>query len=121
MKVFAHRLTEEFGAGRVSFLITDFAGRSLIRLGEGTKHEQVPLDDEDLPYGLVVVEQQVQVVPDGAGARVLAPVTARGDAMGALDLVLPSTPDEGTLDRVAAAAHALAYVVTTERRHTDLY
>lgn len=120
--VFAHRLTDEFGAGQVSFLIIDFAGRSLIRLGEeGTKHEQVPLDDEDLPYGRVVVEQQVQVVPDEAGARVLAPVTARGDAMGVLDLVLPSTPDEGTLDRVASAAHALAYVVTTERRHTDLY
>ena len=71
--------------------------------------------------------------------RVLAPVTARGDAIGVLELTLPRhrTPegvreranrrppvralDQDTVDVIADAAHALAYVVTTERRHTDLY
>nr|WP_281373234.1 PP2C family protein-serine/threonine phosphatase [Kineococcus aurantiacus] len=41
--------------------------------------------------------------------------------MGLLELTLPSAPGEDALDRLVDAARALAYVVTTERRHTDLY
>ncbi|WP_432498029.1 PP2C family protein-serine/threonine phosphatase [Kineococcus gypseus] len=132
--VFAQRLSERVGAEEVSFLIADFAGRTLVRLtpsgAEGPRREgaeQVPLDDAVLPYERVVVEQRVQVVPRGDGGegggpvRVLAPVTARGDVVGVLELVLPEHPDEGTTALLASAAHALAYVVTTERRHTDLY
>ncbi|MBB2900930.1 serine phosphatase RsbU (regulator of sigma subunit) [Kineococcus radiotolerans] len=132
--VFERRLGEQVGAERVSFFLTDFAGQALVRLthpgagGPGTERaEQVSLDDETLPYGRAVIEQRLRVLPapgDGrpAGAvRVLAPVTARGDAIGLLELLLPQHPGEDALALVAAAAHALAYVVTTERRHTDLY
>ncbi|WP_432510592.1 PP2C family protein-serine/threonine phosphatase [Kineococcus sp. SYSU DK001] len=142
VQVFADHLGERFGAEQVSFLIADFAGRSLVRLTQsgaqgprgqedqrgghdGEDPELVRLDDETLPHGRVVVEQQVQLVPLGGDAagptRVLAPVSARGDAIGVLELVLPARPDEGTVGLLAEAAHELAYVVTTERRHTDLY
>ncbi|WP_432545745.1 PP2C family protein-serine/threonine phosphatase [Kineococcus sp. SYSU DK004] len=129
--VFAQELREQVGARQVSFLITDFAGKALVRLRhpdtreeEAGGAEQVPLDDT-LPHGRAVLEQRVQVVPAGRrgdpAVRVLAPVTARGDAMGVLELVLPGAPDDDVLALVTSAAHAMAYVVTTERRHTDLY
>src|SRR3954454_10774130 len=59
---------------------------------------------------------------DGAeGARVFAPVTNRGEAIGVLELTLAEPPDEPTLADVALAAHALAYVVIANRRFTDLF
>jgi serine phosphatase RsbU (regulator of sigma subunit) len=61
-------------------------------------------------------------VEDGAeGARVFAPVTNRGEAIGVLELTLAEAPDEPTLADVALAAHALAYVVIANRRFTDLF
>ena len=51
----------------------------------------------------------------------LAPVTSRGEAVGVLELRLPSAPDEQTLVDVAQAAHALAYIVIANRRYTDLF
>lgn len=50
----------------------------------------------------------------------LAPVTNRGDAIGVLELFLTQvTPD--VLEQVEEAAHALAYIIVTDRRFTDLY
>jgi serine phosphatase RsbU (regulator of sigma subunit) len=49
------------------------------------------------------------------------PVTDRGDAVGVIELTLPRYPDEQTVADVAATAHALAYVVIANRRHTDLF
>ncbi len=51
----------------------------------------------------------------------LLPVTERGDAIGILELSLPSQPDSETVDYLVAAAHALAYVLIASRRHTDLF
>jgi serine phosphatase RsbU (regulator of sigma subunit) len=53
--------------------------------------------------------------------RVLAPVTERGEAIGLLELFLPSEPDAETVDEIAQLAHLLAFVVIANRRHTDLY
>jgi serine phosphatase RsbU (regulator of sigma subunit) len=50
-----------------------------------------------------------------------APVTSRGEAIGVLELTLDEAPDEQTLGSVAAAAHALAYIVIANRRFTDLF
>ncbi|MFJ3637839.1 PP2C family protein-serine/threonine phosphatase [Streptomyces sp. NPDC090112] len=51
---------------------------------------------------------------------VLAPVTNRGDTVGVLELFLTEvTPD--VLAQVQEAAHALAYIIVTDRRFTDLY
>jgi serine phosphatase RsbU (regulator of sigma subunit) len=52
---------------------------------------------------------------------VVAPVTARGDVIGVLEMLLPADPDADTVDYIAAAAHALGYVVIVNRRFTDLF
>ncbi len=50
----------------------------------------------------------------------VAPVTNRGDCIGVLDLSVPYA-DDAVREAVAQAAHALAYIVVTDRRFTDLY
>jgi serine phosphatase RsbU (regulator of sigma subunit) len=49
------------------------------------------------------------------------PVTDRGDAIGVIELILPQYPDRQAIAAVAATAHALAYVIIANRRHTDLF
>ncbi|GFN10086.1 hypothetical protein Smic_86420 [Streptomyces microflavus] len=62
----------------------------------------------------------MQVEADGPGQRVLAPVTNRGDTIGVLELFLDVVSEE-VLAQVEEAAHALAYIIVTDRRFTDLY
>jgi serine phosphatase RsbU (regulator of sigma subunit) len=129
--VLAAALAEAIGAREVSFLIADFSGRSLIRLGHsGGKGalrpqgretaERVPL--AGTPQGRALAAQAVEVVAeDGGGARLFAPVTSRGEAVGVLELGLEDFPVEQTVADVALAAHFLAYVVIANRRYTDLF
>jgi serine phosphatase RsbU (regulator of sigma subunit) len=63
----------------------------------------------------------VEVVAAADGARVFAPVTSRGEAVGVLELGLDEFPVEQTVADVALAAHFLAYVVIANRRYTDLF
>jgi hypothetical protein len=123
-------LRDALGARDVAFLIADYSGRSLIRLGHGerggtgaaSRREQadtVPLIGT--PHGRALADQRVQVLTDDAGSRVVAPVTSRGEAVGVLELALDAAPDERTIAAIALAAHALAYVVIANRRFTDLY
>jgi serine phosphatase RsbU (regulator of sigma subunit) len=128
--VLADELAEAIGAHEVSFLIADFSGRSLIRLGhsggQGRSQgeetaERVPLTGT--PHGRALASQAVEmVVEDGdRGARLFAPVTSRGEAVGVLELGLDDFPAEQTVADVALAAHFLAYVVIANRRYTDLF
>jgi serine phosphatase RsbU (regulator of sigma subunit) len=128
--VVAASLRTAFGARGVSLLITDYAGDALVRLAAagsapgareqgGESAERVPL--EGTAHGQVLRAQRVDVQRHGEAVRVLAPVSHRGDAVGILELVLPRRPDARTVSDVAAAAHALAYVVVANRRHTDLF
>jgi serine phosphatase RsbU (regulator of sigma subunit) len=128
--VLGERLTDALGASAVSFLIADFSGRALIRLDHAGSEaatrmqgretaERVPL--AGTPHGRALASQTVGVEGGAAGARVFAPVTNRGEAIGVLELTLPSPPDEQTVADVALAAHALAYVVIANRRFTDLF
>jgi len=128
--VLAAALAEAIGAREVSFLIADFSGRALIRLGhaggEGALRlqgsetaERVPL--VGTPHGRALAAQSVEVIAEGGGARVFAPVTSRGEAVGVLELGLASFPSEQTVADVALAAHFLAYVVIANRRYTDLF
>ncbi|GAC1527117.1 MAG: hypothetical protein NVS2B6_14780 [Thermoleophilaceae bacterium] len=80
---------------------------------------QVPL--ADTPHGRALSSQTVQVVAEGDGARVYAPVTSRGEAVGVLELSLAAIPDDQAVANVALAAHALAYIVIANRRYTDLF
>jgi serine phosphatase RsbU (regulator of sigma subunit) len=128
-EVFAAALAETLDAREVSFLIADFSGRSLVRLShvarseadgpDRERAERVPL--AGTPHGRAVVEQQVEVIAEGGGSRLYAPVSSRGEAIGLLELGLDYEPDDQTLAAVAGAAHALAYVVIANRRFTDLF
>src|SRR5690242_7777129 len=128
--VLAGALAEAIGAREVSFLIADFSGQSLIRLGHsGGKGalrlqgretaERVPL--AGTPQGRALAAQVVEVIAEDRGARLFAPVTSRGEAVGVLELALEGLPAAQTVADVALAAHFLAYVVIANRRYTDLF
>lgn len=127
--VVARSLRERFRARSVSFLFVDLIGRELVRLTEhghsqsGSSAERVRLEGSD--YDMVLRTQELHRTPGGdGGQRVIAPVTNRGDTIGVLELTLPHAGDEddaSILEQVRQAAHALAYIIVTDRRFTDLY
>jgi len=131
IEVVADELAALVGAHAVSFLIADFSGRALVRFGtpvrggpgarmQGTEQaETVPL--AGTVYEHVLRTQQVDVHELAEGARLTVPVTDRGDAIGVIEVTLPRHPDREVIAAVAVTAHALAYVVIANRRHTDLF
>ncbi|HUR22808.1 MAG TPA: SpoIIE family protein phosphatase, partial [Acidimicrobiales bacterium] len=130
VEVVVSELAASLGAEQVSFLIADLSGDTLVRFvrpvpgrrrDPAARGELETLALAGTPYGQAVVSQQVQVVADGNRYRLFAPVADRGDALGVLELVLTSAPDDALVTKVASAAHALAYVVIANRRHTDLF
>ncbi|MEV7443014.1 PP2C family protein-serine/threonine phosphatase [Streptomyces sp. NPDC091204] len=126
LDVVARNLRDRFGARYVSFLFVDVVGRRLLRVHDtaATDREeraaQVPLAGSSV-YDEVLRSQKPVLAPEGEqGHRVLAPVTNRGDTIGVLELFLAHvTPD--VLQKLEEAAHALAYIIVTDRRFTDLY
>ncbi|MFJ7237618.1 PP2C family protein-serine/threonine phosphatase [Streptomyces olivaceus] len=125
LDVVAGNLRGRFGARYVSFLFVDVVGRRLLRVSEeadtqqGRRADQVPLVGS--VYDEVLRTQKlIQVSEAGQGQRVLAPVTNRGDAIGVLELFLTHVTQD-MLEQVEEAAHALAYIIVTDRRFTDLY
>ncbi|WP_435975583.1 PP2C family protein-serine/threonine phosphatase [Streptomyces sp. Qhu_M48] len=126
LDVVARDLRDRFGAQYVSFLFVDVAGRRLLRVHDtSAMHEQdratqVPLSGTGV-YDEVLRGQRLILTPASEhGRRVLAPVTNRGDIIGVLELFLDDAPQD-VLDQVEVAAHALAYIIVTDRRFTDLY
>ncbi len=129
VEALAAELAEAVGAGEVSFLIADISGGALARLvraqpgsAPGTERAApATLPIAGTPAGLALRSQQVQLAVTGDEVWLWAPVTERGEAVGVLELVLPTLPDDQTVAYLASAAHALAYVVIADRRYTDLY
>ncbi|MET7758134.1 PP2C family protein-serine/threonine phosphatase [Streptomyces sp. NPDC005389] len=126
LDVVTRDLRDRFGARYVSFLCVDLVGRRLLRVHDtaADHHEdragQVPLSGTGV-YEEVLRGQRLVLAPAGEqGQRVLAPVTNRGDIVGVLELSLDHAPLD-VLEQVEAAARALAYVIVTDRRFTDLY
>jgi len=128
--VVAAELQRMVGAEHVSFLIADYSGDALIRLGHAGASAATrragaetaePVALTDTPHGRALRDQSVAVVEDGGGAWLFAPVTSRGEAVGVVELRVPAPPDEQTVAWVAQAAHALAYIVIANRRYTDLF
>lgn len=147
----ARELGELFGAKAVSLMVIDSSGRALVRLahvstdgetqggdeapmgsGERRTEEEsatlVPLDEG--PHEQALRTQEVQVVapkdPSTDVSRadawqVVAPVTERGETIGALELALPEKPDPETTADIARIGHLLAFIVIANRRHTDLF
>ena len=143
-------LARSLGASTAFFLIADLSGRALVRMSHDASDEQLALqglgglepaarlDEGDQavtvqfdegPVAAALRTQTVQVVPPptegSAGQRarwvVLAPVTERGEALGLLQLSLPSAPDASVLAQITRIGHVLAFVVIANRRHTDLF
>ncbi|MFD3869421.1 PP2C family protein-serine/threonine phosphatase [Streptomyces sp. NPDC058623] len=126
LNIVARNLRDRFGARYVSFLFIDIVGRRMLRVHEtGGAHpedraERIPLVDSSI-YDEVLRTQRLVRAPAGDdGQRVLAPVTNRGDTIGVLELFLTDVTDD-VLAQVEEAAHALAYIIVTDRRFTDLY
>ncbi|RST08999.1 serine/threonine-protein phosphatase [Streptomyces sp. WAC07149] len=126
LDVVARNLRDRFGARYVSFLFVDVVGRRLLRVHDTATRQQedraerIPLAGSGV-YDDVLRYQRLVLAPDGgAGQRVLAPVTNRGDTIGVLELFITDATEE-VLAQVQEAAHALAYVIVTDRRFTDLY
>lgn len=124
--VFAENLRRRFGATQVSFLIVDLTGRAVARLTTTTAATTVGHDADHIPmlgsvYGQVIRAQRLYQEATSEGHRVITPVTNRGDAIGLLEIILPTRPDENVLQAVGEAAHLLAYVVIANGRFTDLY
>lgn len=120
-------LADMLGARQVSFLIADFSGRTLTRLGYVERnglpsHETTErIELQGTPHGEALARQQAVVLDEGEFNRVLAPVTTRGEAVGILELLLPYRPEQATVQDVELAAHQLAYLVVANRRYTDLF
>ncbi|MFF5788637.1 PP2C family protein-serine/threonine phosphatase [Streptomyces sp. NPDC012693] len=127
LDVVARMLRERLGAASVSFLITDFTGSSVVRLGAaGSVETDEPARRISLRGTLYddVIRSQRPSVEDGGGGRlvrVVAPVTNRGDAIGLLELFLPAPPGAEVMREISETAHALAYIVIANRSHTDVY
>ncbi|MFF8785020.1 PP2C family protein-serine/threonine phosphatase [Streptomyces sp. NPDC015125] len=132
VSVLAQLLARRLAATEVSFLITDLGGKAVVRLtgaaAEGAPEQPRRIQLRGSVYERVVRSQQAHVAsgePEGAAGpdlvRVIAPVSDRGDAIGLLELTVPARPDRRTMQLIVEAAHALAYVVITNRRFTDLY
>jgi serine phosphatase RsbU (regulator of sigma subunit) len=130
VEVVAAELGRMVDARAVTMLVTDFSGRAVVRLTsaalvEGSRRqgseqaETVPLPGT--LYERVLRTQQADVAPIDDGARMVVPVTDRGDAIGLLELDLPRYPSADEITDISSAAHALAYVVIAARRHTDVF
>lgn len=128
--VVAAELGEMVDATAAALLVADFSGRAVVRLtsagriegarGHGAEQaETVPLPGTR--YEKVLRTQQPDFEPVGDGARMIVPVTDRGDAIGLLELDLPRFPSDDEITDIGGAAHALAYVVIAARRHTDVF
>ncbi|MFF9779187.1 PP2C family protein-serine/threonine phosphatase [Streptomyces sp. NPDC013978] len=124
VEVVAHDLQKRLGAQRVSFLFVDLMGQRLVRLAAADGNVVDRIEQIDLHgsvYDDVLRSQRQLVEPDGQGGqRVITPVTNRGDCIGLLEVTLQHNADS-VLRQVRDAAHALAYIIVTDRRFTDLY
>ena len=124
-EVVARELAERLDAYALSLLLIDLTGNALVRLvttgaGEGREHIHLP----DSVYEQVLRTQRIAMHPADrphGHVQVLAPVSNRGDAIGLLEVFLPTQPGPATLRMISEAAHALAYILITNRRFTDLY
>ncbi|MFR9793547.1 PP2C family protein-serine/threonine phosphatase [Streptomyces sp. MB22_4] len=124
--VVARNLEKRFSATEVSFLFVDILGQEAVRLPGAGRAGQACAQVERVElagsvYERVLRRQRLHQEDDGeGGCRLVAPVTNRGDCVGVLEMAVPHA-DDSVRDAVVQAAHALAYIVVTDRRFTDLY
>lgn len=130
VEVVATELGDMVGARTVALLITDFTGRAVVRLTSADRvtgaRSQGVEQAETLPlagtrYEQVLRTQRADLEQIDGGARMIVPVTDRGDAIGLLEMDLPRMPSETEIADISSAGHTLAYVVIAARRYTDVF
>lgn len=111
--VVAAHLRRRVGSDAAAFWIADAAGQALLRLPDGQRCAL-----RGTAAGTAWLEQRV--LHDESW---WLPVTARGDALGVLEVRMPPGVEEppGLVQQLAAVAHLLAYIVAANQRHTDEY
>lgn len=114
-------LAARVGARSISFLIADYCGRAVVRIDGSTSPDTHVVALPGTVYERVLRTQQPDMHEIDGGVRLTVPVTVRGDAIGVLELDLPSYPDGRVLVDVTAVGHTLGYVVATGDRYTDLF
>ncbi|RSM46119.1 serine/threonine-protein phosphatase [Amycolatopsis balhimycina DSM 5908] len=124
VEVVARDLAKRFGAFDVSFLLVDLIEEHLVRLTSTAQDPDgrapEPVDLPGSVYERVLRTQQPWQEPNDGGVRAVLPVTNRGDCVGVLEVTVPIC-DDAVLVQLGHAAHALAYVIVTDRRFTDRY
>ncbi|MEU7067243.1 PP2C family protein-serine/threonine phosphatase [Streptomyces sp. NPDC046161] len=126
LDVVARNLRDRFAARYVSFLFVDVVGRRMLRVNDtqstrrDQRAEQVSFIGSGVYDEVLRTQKPVVSADGGRGRRVLAPVTNRGDTIGVLELFLDHVSAD-VLAQAEEAAHALAYIIVTDRRFTDLY
>jgi serine phosphatase RsbU (regulator of sigma subunit) len=126
----AAALGEMLGARTAALLVADFSGRAVVRLTSADRvtgarshgvEQAETLQLAGSRFEQVLRTQRPDIEELGDGARMIVPVTDRGDAIGLLEIELPGYPSEAEIADISGAAHALAYVVIAARRHTDVF
>jgi len=130
VEVVATELGAMVGARTVALLITDFTGRAVVRLTSADRvtgarshgvEQAETLALAGTRYEQVLRTQRADLEQIDGGARMIVPVTDRGDAIGLLEMDLPRMPSETEIADISGAGHALAYVVIAARRYTDVF
>ncbi len=127
MPVIRAALASAIDATDVVLVLADYAEITLERFDHersGAPSEGRSLSIESTVPGECYRRQEVTVEAEGQAGRgwtVCAPVTVRSERIGVLEVVLPAEP---TAERQAVAtqvASALAYVIASARRYTDVF
>ena len=126
MPVVEAALSETIGAVRVGLLLADYAEATLERLDHdqpGSASDAESISIESTVPGSCYRRQQVVVEASDEGETwsVFAPVTVRSERFGVLEVELRTAPGPQVSTVAAQVAAALAYVLTSAQRYTDLF
>ncbi|MBL7502839.1 serine/threonine-protein phosphatase [Frankia sp. CNm7] len=135
--VLASQLVNDLGALGSSFLIADHSGGYLAKFGgrDGGDRPTERVQIVGTPQGDVLRTQRPARYELEDRTVVYAPVTARGEAIGVIEVHFPRRIDrtgakrvekadddfDWLLYEVGAAAHIFAYIVVLNRRYTDQF
>ncbi len=127
MPVIRVALAEAIDATDVVLLLADYAELTLERFDHGGRaapSESRSLSIESTVPGGCFRSQEVDVEHAGhkpAAWTVCAPVSVRSERFGVLEVELSAEPSPPALSAVVQVACALAYVIASARRYTDVF
>lgn len=117
--VVAAALEETFGARAVHLYLADYGDSSLEAL-DGDKGGPASIPVEATSAGRCYRRQEAVAEADD-GWVVYLPVSVRAERLGVLEVRLAAEPDQPAARAMAQVATAMAYVLISARRYTDLF